>query len=74
MPESEAEKKSFVAGTKLPQFLAMKYWQDTYAEIKLKRALEKMMVRLKILTLLIPSVNLSRIRLKCQMNHLASDW
>lgn len=39
----------------------MKYWQDIHAEIKLKKALEKMMVGLKIPTLLIRSVNLKQI-------------
>ena len=42
--ESEAEKKAFAAATKLPQFQAVKAWQDTNAEIKLKKALERMMV------------------------------
>ena len=52
--ESEAENKV----TKLPQFLAVKYWQDTMAETKLKKALEKMMVALKIPALVIRSVTL----------------
>ena len=38
--ESEAEKKAFAAATKLPQFQAVKAWQDTNAEIKIKKALE----------------------------------
>merc|ERR1712130_299649 len=59
--ESEAEKKAFAEATKLPQFQAVKYWQDIYAEIKLKKALEKMMVGLKIPALLIRSVNLKQI-------------
>merc|ERR1712130_877537 len=59
--DSEAEKKAFAEATKLPQFQAVKYWQDIYAEIKLKKALEKMMVGLKIPALLIRSVNLKQI-------------
>ena len=39
----------------------MKAWQATNAEIKLKKALEKMMVRLKIPTVLIRSINLKQI-------------
>ena len=45
--ESDAEKKAFAVATKLPQYTAVKHWQDTMAEIKLKRALKKMMVALK---------------------------
>ena len=59
--ESEAEKKAFAAATKLPQFQAVKAWQDTNAEIKLKKALERMMVGLKIPTVLIRSINLKQI-------------
>ena len=59
--ESEAEKKAFSEAIKLPQFQAVKAWQDTLAEIKLKKALEKMMVGLKIPALLIRSVNLKQI-------------
>ena len=59
--ESEAEKKAFAAATKLPQFQAVKAWQDTKAEIKLKKALERMMVGLKIPTVLIRSINLKQI-------------
>ena len=35
-------KKTFAAVTKLPQLQAVKAWQDTNAEIKLKRALDRM--------------------------------
>ena len=59
--ESEAEKKAFAEATKLPQFAAVKARQDTLAEIKLKKALEKMMVGLKIPALLIRSINLKQI-------------
>ena len=58
MEKSEAEKKAFAKTTKLPQFQAVKYWQDTMAEIKLKRALEMMLTKIKIPGLLIRSVNL----------------
>ena len=61
MSESEAEKKAFAEATKLPQFQAVKAWQDTLAEIKLKKALEKMMASLKIPALLIRSVNMKQI-------------
>ena len=46
---------------KLPQFLAVKAWQDTNAEIKLKKAVEKMMEEQKIPTLLLRSVNVKAI-------------
>merc|ERR1719341_378747 len=59
--ESEAEKKAFAEATRLPQFTAVKARQDTMAEIKLKKALEKMMVGLKIPALLIRSLNLRQI-------------
>ena len=58
---SEAEKKGFAASTKLPQFRAVKAWQDTKAEIKLKKALERMMVSLKIPTVLIRSIDMKQI-------------
>jgi hypothetical protein len=61
MSESGAEKKAFAEATKLPQFKAVNAWQDTNAEIKLKKALEKMMVGLKIPALLIRSVNLKQL-------------
>ena len=59
--EFEAEKKAFAEATRLPQFTAVKARQDTMAEIKLKKALEKMMVGLKIPALLIRSINLKQI-------------
>ena len=59
--ESESEKKAFAEATRLPQFTTVKAWQDTMAEIKLKKALEKMMVNLKIPALLIRSINLKQI-------------
>merc|ERR1719341_2477666 len=59
--ECEAEKKAFAEATRLPQFTAVKARQDTMAEIKLKKALEKMMVGLKIPALLIRSVNMKQI-------------
>ena len=39
----------------------MKAWQDTIAEIKLKKAIERMMVGLKIPTVLIRSINLKKM-------------
>ena len=36
--------ETFAAVTKLPQLQAVKAWQDTNAEIKLKRALDRIMV------------------------------
>ena len=53
--------EAFAEATKLPQYTAVKHWQDTVAEIKLKKALEKMMVGRKIPALLIRSVNLKQI-------------
>ena len=57
----EAEKKAFAEATKLPQFQAVKSWQDTNAEIKLKKAIEKMMAGLKIPALLIRSIKSKEI-------------
>ena len=51
--ESDSEKKAFTEATRLPLFTAVKARQDTMAEIKLKKALEKMMVGLKTPALLI---------------------
>ena len=59
--ESEAEKIAFALAIKLPQFQAVKAWQDTNAEVKLKKALERMMASLKIPTVLIRSINLRQI-------------
>ena len=61
MSESQAEIKAFVEATKLPQFKAVNAWQDSNAEIKLKKALEKMMVGLNIPALLIRSINLKQM-------------
>ena len=59
--EFEAGEMATKEATKLPQFTAVKAWQDTLAEIKLKKALEKMMVDQKIPALLVRSVNLKQI-------------
>ena len=59
--ETEADRKAFTEAKKLPQFTAVRAWQDTLAEIKLKKALEKMMVSLKIPALLIRSIELKHI-------------
>ena len=59
--EPEGAKIAFIEATRLPQFKAVKTWLDANAEIKLKKALEKMMVGLKIPALLIRSVNLKQI-------------
>ena len=59
--ETETDRKAFSEATKYPQFQAVNASQDTMAEIKLKKALEKMMVGLKIPALLIRSVNLKQL-------------
>ena len=56
---AEAEAKS--VALKMSQFHAVRAWQDTEAEIKLKKALEKMMARSKIATLIIRSLNLKDV-------------
>ena len=45
----------------LPEFTAVQKWLDIEAEIKLKRALEKMMTDLNIPALIIRSVNLNAL-------------
>ena len=42
--------KSLILKKKTPQFQAVKAWQDANAKIKLKKALERMMVSLEIPT------------------------
>ena len=46
--EFEAEKAAQFMATKLPEFNAVQKWLDVNVEIKLKKALEKMMKALKI--------------------------
>ena len=58
---TDAEKSAFAEATKLPQLNAVKHWQDNMAEIKLKKALEKMMDDQEIPGLLIRSVKLDQI-------------
>ena len=60
-PEFEAEKEASAAATKLPQYQAVRAWQDRRAEITLKKALEEMMVSLGIPTVLIRSINLKKM-------------
>ena len=59
--KAESEKKAKAKGYNLPQFKAVKAWQDVEAEIKLKKALEDMMDDLKIPCLIIRSVALKAI-------------
>ena len=61
MSESECKEKAIATTTKLPQYQAVKAWQDSLAEIKLKKALERMMVRLKIPAIVIRSIKLKQI-------------
>jgi hypothetical protein len=56
-----AESEAKVQALKLPQFQALKTWQDTNAEINLKRAMEKMARQLKIPALIIRSINLKAV-------------
>ena len=57
----QAEREAAAEAMKLPQFQAVKAWQDVNAEVKLKKALEKMMTRLRIPTLSMRSLNLKAI-------------
>ena len=59
--ECEAEEKASAVATKLQEFKALNTWEDINAEIKLKNAIERMMISLKIPTLLIRSINLKQI-------------
>ena len=59
------------AATNLPQFTAVNAWLDTRAEIKLKKAIERMMVGLKIPALLIRSINLKQIS---ALQNLGLKW
>jgi len=59
--EAESERKAGAEAYHLPQFKAVKAWQDVEAEIKLKRALEDMMKRLNIPSLIIRSVSVKAI-------------
>ena len=61
MSESEAEKEASAAVAKLPQYQAVRAWQDRSVEITLKKALEKMMVSLGIPAVLIRSINLRKM-------------
>ena len=57
----QAEREAAAEAMKLPQFQAVNAWQDVKAEIKLKKALEKMMTRLRFPTLIVRSLNLKAI-------------
>ena len=61
MSESEAEKEASGAAAKLPQYQAVRAWQDRSVEITLKKALEKMMGSLGIPAVLIRSINLRKM-------------
>ena len=58
---SQAEREAANEAVRLPQFQALKAWQDADAEIKLKRAFNDLLVSLKIPALLIRSVSLKAI-------------
>ena len=47
--------------TKLPEFLALQQWLDIQAEIKVKKALEQMMVNMKTPALIIRSLSLRAV-------------
>ena len=61
MSESEAAKEASAAAVKLPQYQAVRAWQDRSVEITLKKALEKMMGSLGIPAVLIRSMNLKKM-------------
>ena len=56
----EAEKAAQAVGMRLPEFNAVQRWLDIQAEIKLKKALEKMMKAKKIPALVIRSVDMEK--------------
>ena len=56
-----AENAAQAKAKKLPKFTAVQKWLDNEAEIKLKKALEKMMTSLKIPALIIRSMSLKAI-------------
>ena len=58
---NEAEKIAGTQASKEPHFQAVKGWLDIKAEITMKRALEKMMNKLKIPALIIRSIDLKSI-------------
>ena len=59
--KSGAENAAQARAKKLPELTAVQKWQDNEAEIKLKKALEKMMTNLRIPALIIRSINLKAI-------------
>ena len=61
MSKSEAEKEASAAAEKLPQYQAVRAWQDRSVEITLKKALEKMMGSLGFPAVLIRSINLKKM-------------
>merc|ERR1719264_976780 len=69
--ESKACDIASRAATNLPQFTAVNAWLDSAAEIKLKKAIERMMVGLKIPALLIRSINLNQIS---ALQNLGLKW
>ena len=61
MPEFEAGTSAQYMARRLPEFNAVKQWQDVNVEIKLKEALENMMKAQKIPTLIIRSVVMNKM-------------
>ena len=59
--EFEAERSAQAMATRLPEFTAVQRWQDVDVEIKLKKALEKMMKAKKIPDLIIRSLDMNKI-------------
>ena len=59
--KAKAEKAAQAMAKKLPELTAVQKWQDNEAEIKLKKALEKMMTHVKVPTLIIRSISLKAI-------------
>merc|ERR1712130_220640 len=69
--ESQASGIASKAATKLSLFTAVNAWLDSVAEIKLKKAIERMMVGLKIPALLIRSIDLKQIS---ALKNLGLKW
>ena len=58
---AQAEREATTEAVRLPQFQAVKAWQDTNAEIKLKKSITQMISDLRIPALIIRSISLREI-------------
>ena len=56
-----SEENAHAVAKKLPEFTAVQKWLDNEAEIKLKKALERMMTKLEIPALILRSISVKAI-------------